>query len=316
MAQEGHFILDYIDDYLIFGNEADCKKAFDILTILLHELGLTVSVQKNVLPSQQVVCLGVLIDTNLFTMSVPSDKLQEIISLLDTWSHKHKCFKRELQSLLGSLLYISKCVRYARFFLNRLLDTLRQHKDSKIIDLGVEARRDIAWFKKCVCHFNGTSFFVKNKVDKEVHLDACLTGVGASFDGKIYEADIPEKFKKFDIAALEMPNILIATRVWAKKWENRTIEVHCDNLSVVNILCSGKTKNSTLATISRNLFMTASKHDIFLKVSHIPSKSDQVADLLSRWQHTTDNLKKLESLLPCFTWEKIEDLHFHLDENI
>ena len=143
---------------MIFGNKADCKKVFDRLTILLHELGLTVSVKKNVLPSQQVVCLGVLIDTNLFTMSVPSDKLQEIINLLDTWGHKQKCFKRELQSLLGSLLYISKCVRYARFFLNRLLDMLRQHKDSKIINLDVEARRDIAWFRKFVCQFNGRHF--------------------------------------------------------------------------------------------------------------------------------------------------------------
>ena len=226
---------------------------------------------------------------------------------------KQKCFKRELQSLLGSL---SKCVRYARFFLNRLLDTLRQHKDSKIITLGAEAKRDIAWFRKFVCQFNGTSFFVKDKVDKEVHLDACLTGMGASFDGKIYGAGIPEKFRKFDIAALEMLNILIATRIWAKDWENRTMEVDCDNLSVVNILCSGKTKNSMLATISRNLFMTASKYDIFLKVSHIPGKSNQVADLLSRWQHTKDNFEKLQQFLPSFTWEKIEESHFELDENI
>ena len=56
-------------------------------------------------------------------------------------------------------------------------------------------------------------------------MDACLTGVGASFDGKIYEADIPEKFKKFDIAALEMLNILIATRVWAKN--GKIVPVRC-----------------------------------------------------------------------------------------
>ena len=62
--------------------------------------------------------------------------------------------------------------------------------------------------------------------------------------------------------------------------------------------------------------MTASKYDIFLKVSHIPGKSNHVADLLSRWHHTTDNFKKLKSLLPFFTWEKIEDSHFQLDENI
>ena len=37
MAQEGHFILDYMNGYLIFGNEGNCRKAFDRLTNLLHE---------------------------------------------------------------------------------------------------------------------------------------------------------------------------------------------------------------------------------------------------------------------------------------
>ena len=46
---------------------------------------------------------------------------------------------------------------------------------------------------------------MKKKVDKEVHLDACLTGKGATFDGFVYEAKIPQKFSHLDIVALEMP---------------------------------------------------------------------------------------------------------------
>ena len=208
---------------------------------MLQELGLTISVQKNILPSQQVVCLGVLIDTQKFTMSVPSDKLQDIAKMLEAWRSEHICFKREFQSLLGFLLYISKCVRYARFFQNRLLpqDSIQIQK---LFMLGKEARRDIAWFQRFIHQFNGTSFFVKSKMDKEVHLDACLTGVGAIFDEKSDHTHIPEKFKNFDIAALKMLNILVATRTWANEWQNRTIEVHCDHLSVVTVLCSGKTK--------------------------------------------------------------------------
>ena len=45
-----------------------------------------------------------------------------------SWETAHTCTKRQLQSLLGSLLYITKCVRYSRFFLNRMLGVLREHK--------------------------------------------------------------------------------------------------------------------------------------------------------------------------------------------
>ena len=36
MAMNGHYILDYIDDYLISGQEESCRRAFDDLTVLLN----------------------------------------------------------------------------------------------------------------------------------------------------------------------------------------------------------------------------------------------------------------------------------------
>ena len=41
------------------------------------------------------------------------------------WANKTYCSKTDLQSLLGSLLYITKCVNPARVFLNRMLHLLR-----------------------------------------------------------------------------------------------------------------------------------------------------------------------------------------------
>ena len=75
MAQEGHHILNYIDDHLIFRQKSDCQEGFDRLTTLLGELGLDISVHKNVEPSKWVVCLGILIDTDTLTMSVSEPKL-------------------------------------------------------------------------------------------------------------------------------------------------------------------------------------------------------------------------------------------------
>ena len=116
MAKEGYYVLSYIDDHLIFGHKQKCNDAFDRLTFLLQELGFTINKDKNVRPTTSVVCLGILFDTNTFTMSVPPKKLSQIKEIVKNWHFKNACKKNQLQSLLGSLLYISKCVKYSRFF--------------------------------------------------------------------------------------------------------------------------------------------------------------------------------------------------------
>ena len=82
MAQEGFFILSYIDDHMIYGNEANCNRAFERLTSLLQELGLTINVNKNVLPTTKMVCLDILMDTENLTMSISSEKLDQIKNLI------------------------------------------------------------------------------------------------------------------------------------------------------------------------------------------------------------------------------------------
>ena len=64
------------------------------------------------------------------------------------WRDRSHYNKKQLQSLLGSLLYVSKCVRTLRFFLNRLLSVLRSMEDKKQVPLTLEAERDINWFVK------------------------------------------------------------------------------------------------------------------------------------------------------------------------
>ena len=93
-----------------------------------------------------MVCLGILIDTKTRTMSVSPEKLENIIHMCTDWQNKKYCTKRELQSLLGSLLYVSKCVRPARTFLNRMLQVLRSMGGNSSTKLTVEFSKDLKWF--------------------------------------------------------------------------------------------------------------------------------------------------------------------------
>ena len=121
MKQEGHQIWNYIDDFLCVALPSKIQHSFARLQNLLQELGLTISQRKLVAPSTKVVCLGILVNTEDCSVSIPEEKLSSIKQMCVQWSKKSTCTKKELQSLLGSLLYIAKCIKYARFFLNRML---------------------------------------------------------------------------------------------------------------------------------------------------------------------------------------------------
>ena len=121
MTQYGHpYLHNYIDDLIYFGLPSKIHSAYDCLIELLHDLDLDNSYKKLHPSDTQVVCLGILFDTINRTISIPPDKLQETIHICQRWSDKRNCTKNQLQSLLGSLLYITKCVHPARYFLNRM----------------------------------------------------------------------------------------------------------------------------------------------------------------------------------------------------
>ena len=125
MHQRGFCVIDYIDDYVGFGVPSVARASFASLFALMKDLGLNVSEKKLVPPSTQVVCLGILIDTEKGTVSIPPEKLHQVTDMVNEWLAKETCTKRQLQSLLGLLLYVHKCVKPARAFLNRMLALLR-----------------------------------------------------------------------------------------------------------------------------------------------------------------------------------------------
>ena len=125
MRQKGYDVMNYIDDILGIDVPSKIDASFDALQSLLQELGFEISKKKLVAPTTSMNCLGIMVDTVNFTLAILQAKMQEILQVCEQWRHKCSCDKRQLQSLSGCLLYVTKCVRISRFFLNRLLDFLR-----------------------------------------------------------------------------------------------------------------------------------------------------------------------------------------------
>ena len=316
MKNMGHDVVNYIDDVIGFGTASTATPSYKALYQLLQDLGFDISTKKLVQPSTKAICLGVEINTENFTVSVPLQKLENISRMCESWKNRTKCTKKELQSLLGSLLYISKCVKNSRFFLNRMLDTLRAHFGTDTIKLNQNFHRDLNWFLKFLQQFNGTAFFNHAPVHMTIELDACLVGLGAICMNQVYAIQIPKNFENYSIVHLEMLNILVALRVWAKQWSNKKILLKCDNQAVVSVLNSGKTQDLTLAAMARNINMLLAVEDIELQVIHILGVDNNIADLLSRWSITSNPDVKLRQLVKNPLWLTLPNDILNLDWSI
>ena len=147
MNKNGHnALMNYIDDFIYCELPSNIGYYYKFLLDFLQELGLDISAKKLCPPNTKVICLGIMFDTVNRSISILYIKLQEICQTCNAWSDKRIVTKNELQSLLGLLLYITKCVRPARYFLIRMLQLLRDSHNDQNICLTAEFFKDLKWF--------------------------------------------------------------------------------------------------------------------------------------------------------------------------
>ena len=293
MHQKGYVIIDYIDDYLTVGIPSIANVSYVALIDLMNDLGLTISQKKLVSPSTKFTCLGVLIDTVNGTISIPPEKLCDVTDTVRQWLSCDVATKRELQSILGLLLYVHKCVKPAHIFLNRMLDLLRFAHGRQKVTLTPDFKRDLRWFSKFLPAYNGVSLYDHRPIDVTLELDACLTGLGGRSGNFIYHLPIAKGFRNWTIVHLKMVNILLAVRVFRRQGTSKKVLIHCDNAAVVSVLKSGKARDPYLGACTHNIWYVTATSDIDSQYTHIRGIDHKVADALSRWQGTVDQWQLL-----------------------
>ena len=169
-------VISYIDDYIGLGMPDVVHASYDCLFQLMKDLCLSISIKKLVAPSTKVVYLGVLINTEADTVSIPPDKLCQITDTMRQLLTRASCTKHQLQSTLGMSSYIHKCVKPAHAFLNKMLALLGSSHDNQKIILISDFKRDLWWFAKFLLSII-VSFYNHRPIDLTLELDACLTGL-------------------------------------------------------------------------------------------------------------------------------------------
>ena len=159
------------------GKETGVKaqKSFDTMCTLLRDLNIPISESKLTPPTTKIVCLDIKVHSERATLSVPVEKLEEILQ-------SSKCFvtRRQLQTILGRLMFVHKVVKPARYIVNRLLHTLCTMGQDKA-PMTEAIQKHINWFLVFVKSFNGTATYMHDNFycPELIELDACLSGIGA-----------------------------------------------------------------------------------------------------------------------------------------
>lgn len=292
----GIFSKMYLDDLVILsGSETKAHSDFKIARDLVASLGLPEALEKAQPPAPAVTWLGVIIDAPSMTVSIPETKLQEILKKVGSYIHKRSLTKRQLQSIIGALVHIAKCISPGRLFIGRLLDNLRGMK--KYVNISSDMKKDFAWFLEFAKQWNGVACIPCTNYTKTIFLDACLSGIGATDGTTAYAHQVaPVDDGATNIAHLEAVNIPIALHTFISEADRGGhIHVYCDNEAVVSVLTTGKGKDRVLLDCARMCWMAQAMYNFNISYSHIAGSENEVADALSR-AHLAQNISKKADL--------------------
>ena len=319
----GFYSRPYLDD---FGGAEDSYEGADAalsaLQRIMADLGVEEAKHKVCRPSQEMIWLGLLYDTLNMTISILPAKLDEIMELLREWEGRTRASQHDLQCLVCTLQFVAAVSPPTKVFSNRILQCLREAPKRGTLPLSWGFRQDIAFFLALLPHFNGVKIMDKKDVvcQRELELDACLTGCGAWTGTQCYAKQFPSFVldRRHTIAHLELLNIAVALKVWRNQWAGQRVRVWTDNANAAIAVQTGRSRDEFMAECVREIFFYSAAFDIELHVLHRPGVQLQRADALSR-EHTAASYRNWVRQDPILSKaERIEvhDDYFKMDNKM
>ncbi len=294
-------LLHYLDDYFTLGPPASpvCAQLLHAIQNAANDIGIPLAPEKIEGPSTCLIFLGTELDSDQMTARLPANKLSELLILIQSWVSKKHCKRKELESLVGKLSHACYVVPAGRTFLRRLINLLRDSKRYwKTIRVTRECQLDLEWWSDFLLSWDGVYFFDLPEwvplADFELSSDASgKKGFGVYYNGVWFAKVWLEAQQPLGMAYKELFPIVIACHIWGPSWSRKRIKFWCDNQSVVHILQSGTSKDVKIMHLVRALYLITAKYNFRVCASHIPGKTNRIADSLSRF-----NLQEFFRLAP------------------
>ena len=208
---------------------------------------------------------------------------------------RRKCTKRQLLSLIGSLSFSTKVIVPGRPFLSCLIKlSTTAHQLDHFVYLNQGIREDLVMWSHFLQGWNGRSFFLEDEFtatpDISLYTDASgVKGYGAYYQGQWFRGDwVPSQLlvqgNETSIAYHELFPIVLAACIWGHNWSQKRILFYCDNKAAVTAIDKGTSSSPLLAKLLRVLTLRSMQGNVLVRASHVPGKTNGIADALSRKQ--------------------------------
>ena len=313
-------VTNYLDDFLLLAlTILACNKLITHFLSLCEELGIPVSLDKMEWGSELIIFLGILLDGRNFCLGIPVDKRCKAIVLLQEMIGKCKAKVKNLQVLSGYLNFLSKAIFPGQTFVRRMYV-----KFSDVINLGGAPVHSNEYKLKQHHHVKLDDEFKQdcrvwlNFLDENMERMVCrpmvdILGIPATSDEICFYSDAStaknlgfgcllnnswiqgywgEQFiinNKPSIKFLELYALVAGVLTWesAPVLVNCHVVVFCDNQAVVQMINSMSSSCERCMHFLRLVVLNGLKFNRRLSAKFVPTKSNGLADALSRgqWSH-------------------------------
>lgn len=292
----------YLDDFfglttgrgqsLGVGSPVPADELVPFATSVLEQLGFSVSPQK-VVHGPVVEILGITVDAPqaiAWVTSARRDKLKRAIAAV---LGNKTATTVQLQSIAGTLLFVSRVCPLGRAFIRRIFDEIAE-RDKKHRQPLWKGRvhsaccSELQWWTKTLEVWPGRRLLVKRRVI-ELWTDASGSmGIGGALGSvssplATFSLRIPDRHANKDILFKEAYAVLHAVDSWSET-HLRGCELlcHIDNQALVAALKSGRCRSPNAQALVRRIFTVLAAADCDLVPSWLPSANNKLADALSR----------------------------------
>lgn len=300
----------YLDDMIVYLEPGQDYHARLLEIIRLYRaLGLPVAFSK--LQSPAKVFLGVKIDIEERSLSIPHAKVAQFLIFVQWLLTQESVDTKTIQSLIGKINHIAQCVHPARLFMGRILQVFRESGGKANIPIS-PMKADLHWFTLFLRRFNGKSMIKDVQPTKVILADSSPTGGGATDMHRYYEYVYPAALAQaHHITNLEAINCLIALRTLLHDGDNHsTVELRCDSESTINALAFGRARNKVLNAVARAVWYIKTRRDIHIVYTHVPGDRMTLPDALSRAHMSREFRNKANMFINQFSLNKVVPRHY------
>lgn len=282
----------YVDDALLVAkSEQECREAVEQIIREFEAAGFLVNREKSVLvPTQQIVYLGVEIDSVTMTCKTPAGKLNKTrmairkLMLEPTWT------VRAVASFLGLLNSLADSLFQARVFTSGL----QQWKNGRLerdwdtpLPPTQSALADLQWWSTNLETLNGRTL-LPMKTDGMLTTDASDKGWSAIWEQAGLDPVHSSAYGHFSsnelprhIAEKEILAVMFGVQAFRSQLQHKVVHLRTDSMVVMRAVNKMGSNTQRIAKLMDELFVLLQMINLQLRATYIPSAQNP-ADGLSR----------------------------------